>query len=60
MGSGTAEMSWSHPTPPCEHPDPDHMDVTIVVEVSDGAATTTCTYRGAATGKGLPDSCSSR
>ena len=42
---------WVHPHPPCGNT-PDHKDVTIAVVVSNPSGSFTCTYVGAATGKG--------
>lgn len=42
---------WVHPHPPCGET-PDHKDATIKVTVSNKLGSFTCTYVGAATGKG--------
>jgi hypothetical protein len=56
-GRAQINMAWTHPTPPCVHDSPDHMDVTVTAKISDKFHTIVCTYRGAAQGSGLPDSC---
>lgn len=50
-----AQMTWSHPHPPCGDT-PDHRDTTIMFTVVDRTANATivCSYEGAATGVG-PD-----
>ena len=51
---GQGEMirfKWVHPHPPCGDT-PDHGDATITVLVTNPTGSFTCTYVGAATGKG--------
>ncbi len=57
-GRGEAVMTWTHPSPPCEHPSPDHSDAVITVAVDDGSWIVECDFIGAATGKG--DECTVR
>lgn len=55
----TSVFVWTHPHPPCGET-PDHLDATITATLVEGGTTpnttrytTTCTYRGAATGSGV-------
>ncbi len=46
-----ADFAWYHPHPPCGNT-PDHKDATITITLSNPSGSFTCTYVGAATGKG--------
>jgi len=46
-----ADFAWYHPHPPCGNT-PDHKDATISITISNPSGSFTCTYVGAATGKG--------
>jgi hypothetical protein len=53
-----ATMAWNHAGSAnggnCDHSAPDHTDATIVLTATNGTVTWTCSYNGAATGKGSP------
>lgn len=46
-----ADFVWYHPHPPCGNT-PDHKDATIKITLTNPSGSITCTYVGAATGKG--------